>query len=83
MYSHCYIRTNTKTLTTYSIGTDPKVDVGPVISPKALKRIIHLIESGEKDGVEVLLDGRGITVNGYEKGNFIGPTYLHNVTVSV
>lgn len=62
-----------------NVGTDPKADLGPLISPQAKERVERLIESGEKDGCKVLLDGRGIRVDGYEKGNFVGPTILHGV----
>ena len=55
--------------------------MGPVISPAAKARIEGLIESGVKEGATVLLDGRGISVPGYEKGNFIAPTILSDVKV--
>jgi malonate-semialdehyde dehydrogenase (acetylating) / methylmalonate-semialdehyde dehydrogenase len=31
-----------------------------------------LISTAEKSGAKVLLDGRGVKVPGYEKGNFVG-----------
>ena len=30
-------------------------------------------------GAVVALDGRGVSVQGYEKGNFVGPTVITNV----
>ena len=33
--------------------------------------------------LQLLLDGRDITVPGYEKGNFVGPTILHDVKVRI
>ena len=39
------------------------------------------MESGVKDGCQLLLDGRGVRVDGYENGNFVGPTVLHMVQV--
>lgn len=35
------------------------------------------------DHVQVLLDGRGIVVPGYEKGNFVGPTVIADVKVDI
>ena len=35
------------------------------------------------EGAELLLDGRGITVEGYENGNFVGPTIINNVTTEM
>jgi len=60
-------------------GTEPDADLGPVISPKAKARIHHLIESGIREGAKCLLDGRGVKVQGYENGNFVGPTILADV----
>ncbi|MCH1782498.1 CoA-acylating methylmalonate-semialdehyde dehydrogenase [Psychrobacter glaciei] len=55
-------------------------DLGPLISPAAKARVEHLIGTGVEEGASLLLDGRGITVEGYEKGNFVGPTIFDNVT---
>jgi malonate-semialdehyde dehydrogenase (acetylating)/methylmalonate-semialdehyde dehydrogenase len=60
-------------------GCDPKTEIGPVISPKAKKRIIELVESAKKEGAEVPLDGTNITVKGYENGNFVGATVITGV----
>jgi malonate-semialdehyde dehydrogenase (acetylating)/methylmalonate-semialdehyde dehydrogenase len=62
-------------------GKEPGADIGPLISPAAKERVLSLVESGVKEGAELLLDGRGITVPGYEKGNFVGPTILNKVQV--
>lgn len=60
-------------------GSEPDADLGPLISPESKKRVCDLIQSGVDAGADVLLDGRDITVPGYEKGNFVGPTILHQV----
>ncbi|OON18569.1 methylmalonate-semialdehyde dehydrogenase, partial [Opisthorchis viverrini] len=60
-------------------GTEPGTDLGPVISPQAKQRIHDLIESGVQEGAQLILDGRNIRVEGYERGNFVGPTILTNV----
>ncbi|TFH83099.1 MULTISPECIES: CoA-acylating methylmalonate-semialdehyde dehydrogenase [Pseudomonas] len=64
-------------------GTEPGTDVGPVISKKAKARILDLIESGIKEGAKLELDGRDISVPGYEKGNFVGPTLFSGVTTDM
>ncbi|WP_374592257.1 CoA-acylating methylmalonate-semialdehyde dehydrogenase [Aquabacterium sp.] len=64
-------------------GTEPGTDVGPVISPRAKERIERLIASGPPEGAELLLDGRGIRVPGFEAGNFIGPTVIANVKTTM
>ena len=68
---------------TVNAGSEPGTDVGPVISKKAKQRILDLIESGIKEGAKLELDGREITVPGYEKGNFVGPTLFSGVTTDM
>jgi malonate-semialdehyde dehydrogenase (acetylating)/methylmalonate-semialdehyde dehydrogenase len=63
---------------------DPKIadlDVvmGPVISAKAKKNILALIEDGVREGATLALDGRNIRVAGSENGHFIGPTVFTDV----
>jgi malonate-semialdehyde dehydrogenase (acetylating)/methylmalonate-semialdehyde dehydrogenase len=41
--------------------------------------VLSLVEKGVQEGAQLLLDGRGLVVPGYEKGNFVGPTVLHRV----
>ncbi|KAM0943714.1 putative methylmalonate-semialdehyde dehydrogenase (CoA acylating) [Dioscorea sansibarensis] len=61
-------------------GVEPGTDLGPVISREAKERICSLIQNGIDSGARVVLDGRKVVVSGYEKGNFIGPTVLADVT---
>ncbi len=63
---------------------DPKVAdqpmvSGPVISAKAKKFILEMIETGVKEGATLGLDGRDIVVPGCQKGHFIGPTVFTDV----
>jgi len=58
-------------------------DLGPVISPAAKARVERLIATGVEEGASLLLDGRGIVVEGYEKGNFVGPTIFDHVTTDM
>ncbi|XP_038621455.1 methylmalonate-semialdehyde dehydrogenase [acylating], mitochondrial [Tachyglossus aculeatus] len=60
-------------------GDRPGADLGPLISPQAKERVCRLIESGTQEGASVLLDGRKIQVEGYEEGNFVGPTIISEV----
>ena len=55
-----------------NVGTAADADLGPLISPGAKQRVLDLVESGVKEGANLLLDGRKCTVPGYEKGNFVG-----------
>lgn len=61
-------------------GFDPAVDVGPMITPQAKERAEKLITEAEKAGAKILLDGRGCKPEGFEDGNFLGPTVVAGVT---
>lgn len=54
--------------------------MGTVISGAAKERIEGMIGQGEAEGAKVLLDGRGVKVEGFENGSFVGPTILDGVT---
>src|SRR6202142_1576211 len=59
-------------------GLDAKASLGPVISSAACERIHDAIETGVKEGAELLVEGRrpkGVPAG----GNFVGPTILNNV----
>ena len=60
-------------------GLDETVQVGPVVSRKAQDRILGYIDAGLSEGAVPLLDGRGVQVEGYADGYFIGPTILDRV----
>ncbi len=62
----------------YTAGED--VDFGPVITAQARDRILGLIGRGVEQGAKLVVDGRGIRIQGYENGFFVGPTLFDNVT---
>lgn len=59
---------------------DDNAAYGPVISPQAKQRIESIITEGEKEGAQLLVDGRGCTVDGLPDGNWVGPTVFSGVT---
>ena len=61
-------------------GRDPGSEMGPVVTRRAQERIVGYIDSGEKAGATVTVDGRGLVVPGYENGFFVGPTVIDHVT---
>jgi malonate-semialdehyde dehydrogenase (acetylating) / methylmalonate-semialdehyde dehydrogenase len=60
-------------------GLDKGVQMGPVIDNRSKARIEQIVENGKKDGVNVVVDGRGKGVKGYEDGYWVHPTVLDNV----
>jgi len=61
-------------------GWEKDTDMGPLIRPAAKERVMGYIEKGIAGGAKLELDGRTVSVSGYEKGNFLGPTIFSNVT---
>jgi malonate-semialdehyde dehydrogenase (acetylating)/methylmalonate-semialdehyde dehydrogenase len=64
-------------------GLDETVQMGPVVSRRSLDRITGYIEKGVKEGAIPLLDGRGVTVEGYPDGFFVGPTIFDCVRLDM
>jgi malonate-semialdehyde dehydrogenase (acetylating)/methylmalonate-semialdehyde dehydrogenase len=60
-------------------GLEAGIEMGPVITTESRGRIEGLIGNGAGNGAEVLVDGRNPQIAGYEHGNFVRPTILHNV----
>ncbi|HVB78012.1 MAG TPA: CoA-acylating methylmalonate-semialdehyde dehydrogenase [Candidatus Nitrosotalea sp.] len=58
-------------------GNEAGVDVGPLIRAEHRQRVAEYVDRGERDGAEVLLDGRGQTSRA---GYFFGPTILDGVS---
>jgi malonate-semialdehyde dehydrogenase (acetylating)/methylmalonate-semialdehyde dehydrogenase len=61
-------------------ATDPESEMGPVITAEAKKRICDLIGQGVEEGAELVVDGRGLELQGYERGFFLGGSLFDRVT---
>ncbi|NOR62962.1 MAG: CoA-acylating methylmalonate-semialdehyde dehydrogenase [Rhodobacteraceae bacterium] len=59
------------------------VDFGPVITPEAKRKILGLVDSGVEQGANLVVDGRGFSLQGYENGNFVGACLFDNVTTDM
>ncbi len=62
------------------IATDPEADYGPLVTAAHRQRVERLIETAADEGAELVVDGRGFELQGYEQGFFMGPTLLDRVT---
>lgn len=63
------------------ISTDPDAHYGPVVSTAHKAKVEDYIRIGvEDDKADLILDGRGFELQGYEKGFYVGPTIFDNVT---
>jgi malonate-semialdehyde dehydrogenase (acetylating)/methylmalonate-semialdehyde dehydrogenase len=61
-------------------GRDPASEMGPVVTRAARDRIVSAVDTGERQGAEVVVDGRGLVVPGHSGGFFVGPTVLDGVS---
>lgn len=61
------------------VSTDPAAQYGPVVSAAHRDKIADYIRVGQDEGAELVVDGRGFALQGFEKGFFIGPTLFDGV----
>jgi malonate-semialdehyde dehydrogenase (acetylating)/methylmalonate-semialdehyde dehydrogenase len=61
------------------ISTDGSAQYGPVVSAAHKKRVEDYIQLGVDEGAELVVDGRGFKLQGYEDGFFIGPSLFDHV----
>ena len=54
-------------------------DMGPLVTKEHRDKVAGYIETAEKDGAKVVVDGRGIKVDGEPNGFWLGPTLIDNV----
>ncbi len=61
-------------------GTDPDSEMGPLVTAAHKQKVEAYIDQGVADGASLVVDGRGLTLQGYENGFFTGGTLFDNVT---
>lgn len=61
-------------------STDPEAHYGPVVNAAHKRRVEDWIGTAVEEGAELVVDGRGFTLQGHEDGFFVGPTLLDRVT---
>ena len=54
-------------------------DMGPVITAQHRERVMGLVASGEKEGAQILCDGRSVKVAEAPKGFYLGATIVDQV----
>ncbi|MEM1152090.1 MAG: CoA-acylating methylmalonate-semialdehyde dehydrogenase [Pseudomonadota bacterium] len=62
------------------VSTDPDAHYGPVVTAAHKAKVEDYIRMGQEEGAELVLDGRGHTLQGHENGFFIGPSLFDHVT---
>src|SRR6516162_8597843 len=61
-------------------GTDPEAEMGPLVTRQHLDRVHSYVDLGVREGAKLVVDGRGLRLQGYENGFFIGGTVFDEVT---
>ncbi|MDQ4420141.1 CoA-acylating methylmalonate-semialdehyde dehydrogenase [Sphingobium sp. DEHP117] len=61
------------------IATDPDAHYGPVVGAAHKARIENYIQMAADEGAEIVVDGRGFSLQGYEDGYFLAPTLIDHV----
>ncbi len=61
------------------VSTDEEAHYGPVISAAHKAKVENYIQMGVDEGAKLLLDGRGLKLQGHEEGFFVGPTLFDHV----
>jgi malonate-semialdehyde dehydrogenase (acetylating) / methylmalonate-semialdehyde dehydrogenase len=62
------------------VSADSAADYGPVVTAAHKAKIEQWIATAAQEGAEIVVDGRGLTLQGYEEGFFVGPTLIDRVT---
>jgi malonate-semialdehyde dehydrogenase (acetylating)/methylmalonate-semialdehyde dehydrogenase len=59
---------------------EPTTELGPLVNEEHRQFVAGWIQKSADEGADLVLDGRGATVKGYEGGYFLGPTIFDRVT---
>ncbi|HEX9806958.1 MAG TPA: CoA-acylating methylmalonate-semialdehyde dehydrogenase [Alteraurantiacibacter sp.] len=62
------------------VSTDTEAHYGPVVTGEHKARVEGWIGKAAEEGAEIVVDGRGFSLQGHEEGFFVGPTLIDRVT---
>ncbi|MCH8985176.1 MAG: CoA-acylating methylmalonate-semialdehyde dehydrogenase [Acidobacteria bacterium] len=57
--------------------------MGPLVTQQHLDKVSSYVDAGESEGATLVVDGRGLKVDGSETGYFIGPNLFDHVTTEM
>jgi malonate-semialdehyde dehydrogenase (acetylating)/methylmalonate-semialdehyde dehydrogenase len=60
-------------------GLDKKSEMGPLVTKQHLEKVKNYVDIGVKEGAKLVVDGRKLKLQGYEKGFYMGGCLFDNV----
>jgi malonate-semialdehyde dehydrogenase (acetylating)/methylmalonate-semialdehyde dehydrogenase len=60
-------------------GTDPDAEMGPLVTRQHYDRVRSYVDQGVAEGAKLVVDGRGLRLQGYENGFFLGGCIFDDV----
>jgi malonate-semialdehyde dehydrogenase (acetylating)/methylmalonate-semialdehyde dehydrogenase len=66
-----------------SLPTDPEAAYGPLVTDAHRRKVMDYIDMGMKEGAELVVDGRGFKMQGYENGFYMGGSLFDRVTTNM
>src|SRR5271167_857135 len=61
-------------------GTDAEAEMGPLVTRQHLDKVSSYVDLGIQEGAKLVVDGRGLKLQGYENGFFLGGCLFDEVT---
>lgn len=61
-------------------GVEP--DMGPLITDVHRDKVASYVDIAEADGAKIVVDGRGLKIDGHEDGFFFGPTLIDDIPIT-
>ncbi|MBT9292852.1 CoA-acylating methylmalonate-semialdehyde dehydrogenase [Prosthecodimorpha staleyi] len=60
-------------------ASDPDAEMGPLVTEQHQRKVLGYIDKGVAEGADLVVDGRGFRLQGYENGYFVGGTLFDRV----
>ena len=64
-------------------GMDATAEMGPLVTQQHFDKVKGYVDTGVAEGASLVVDGRGLSIAGREKGFFLGGCLFDNVTPSM
>jgi malonate-semialdehyde dehydrogenase (acetylating)/methylmalonate-semialdehyde dehydrogenase len=64
-------------------GTDADSQMGPLVTAEHLAKVRSYVDLGVQEGAKLVVDGRKLRLQGYEKGYFLGGSLFDKVETSM